>query len=240
MKNQYVGDIGDYTKFGILRAIEDVGLTVGINWYLTPNDNRSDGNHTEYLKSKPDTPDMALHSILKEIVTADLRLVSELENRKLLKKAVYFNEALDFSNSMDRKSFRNLWHSRALHTLRSQDVIFLDPDNGLEVKSRNPYSINGNRFATYQEAAEYYQTDASIVVYNHRDRSPESKYIERFTRFKGIDITSSADIFCLKASRFSVRDYLFIAQKRHSQALRTVIDAMFNTGWSQYLSYRVL
>jgi len=69
------------------------------------------------------------------------------------------------------------------------------------------------------------------MVYNHRDRSPEPKYIEKFTRFKEIESTSSADLFCLRAARFSVCDFVFLAQKEHSQVLRAVIDAMLDSGW---------
>ena len=41
---------------------------------------------------------------------------------------------------------RDKWHLKALKKLSKQDVIFLDPDNGLEVKSTNPYSKNGNKY----------------------------------------------------------------------------------------------
>ena len=52
MKNQYVGDIGDYTKLALLRVIENAGFSIGVNWYLTPDDKDSkDGRHIEYLNS---------------------------------------------------------------------------------------------------------------------------------------------------------------------------------------------
>ena len=51
MKDQYVGDIGDYGKYGLLRYLNGCGLKIGVNWYLTPDDGRSDGNHTEYLEA---------------------------------------------------------------------------------------------------------------------------------------------------------------------------------------------
>ena len=38
MKNQYAGDVGDYTKLGVLRAIEKAGFSIGLNWYLTPDE----------------------------------------------------------------------------------------------------------------------------------------------------------------------------------------------------------
>ena len=52
MKNQYIGDVGDYGKYGMLRFLSDCGIKIGINWYLCPDDGRSDGNHTEYLSDE--------------------------------------------------------------------------------------------------------------------------------------------------------------------------------------------
>lgn len=43
MKNQYIGDIGDYGKYGMLRSLAMNGIKIGVNWYLCPNDNRTDG-----------------------------------------------------------------------------------------------------------------------------------------------------------------------------------------------------
>ena len=54
MKNQYVGDIGDYGKYSLLRFLALHGIKIGINWYLTDNDNTSDGNITDYLKKDSD------------------------------------------------------------------------------------------------------------------------------------------------------------------------------------------
>lgn len=49
MKNQYVGDIGDYGKYGLLRFLANHGICIGVNWYLTENDESSDGKFTDYL-----------------------------------------------------------------------------------------------------------------------------------------------------------------------------------------------
>ncbi len=52
MKNQYVGDINDYKKYGLIRALVGNGadaFRVGILWMLTDNDNRNDGQILDYL-----------------------------------------------------------------------------------------------------------------------------------------------------------------------------------------------
>jgi hypothetical protein len=50
MKNQYIADINDYRKYGLIRTLSDSGkIRVGICWMLTPDDNRTDGQFTNYL-----------------------------------------------------------------------------------------------------------------------------------------------------------------------------------------------
>lgn len=245
MKNQYVGDIGDYTKLGILRAIEKAGFSIGINWYLTSNDDevnnkQTDGKHTKYLCKMCDTPDTVLYSALKEIVVNGLRQVEELENGQLFNNAIFYSEVLDFSKYLDKKQFRDMWHKKAIELLKFRDVIFLDPDNGLEVKSYKPHSKKGNKYTTYKEAAAYFKSGSSVIVYNHRDHTPEHNYLERFTRFRDSEYTPDAELFYVRAFRYSIRDYIFIAQKQHAYKLKKVIDEMLETGWNKYLSYREL
>jgi hypothetical protein len=44
VKNQYFGDISDYRKYDLLRALAVVGgLKIGVAWMLTPEDGRTDG-----------------------------------------------------------------------------------------------------------------------------------------------------------------------------------------------------
>ena len=48
MQNRYTGDIGDFSKLGLLRALSNAGLSIGLNWYLTPNETHNeDGKHTK-------------------------------------------------------------------------------------------------------------------------------------------------------------------------------------------------
>lgn len=50
MKEQYVGDISDYRKYALLRALSAGGANrIGVCWMLTPSDGSSDGNKLGYL-----------------------------------------------------------------------------------------------------------------------------------------------------------------------------------------------
>lgn len=52
MRDQYVGDIGDYVKLGLLRLLKAnrKANRLGVIWYKTGgSDVNNDGRHTEYL-----------------------------------------------------------------------------------------------------------------------------------------------------------------------------------------------
>jgi len=50
MKNQYFGDVNDYRKYGLLRALQSTGdYTLLVAWMLTQNDGGRDGGMRSYL-----------------------------------------------------------------------------------------------------------------------------------------------------------------------------------------------
>lgn len=87
MQNRYTGDIGDFSKLGILRALQSAGLSIGLNWYLTPDEtHNSDGLHVGYLNQKNfRTCDEELWLGLKDIVESGHREVHRMENDRILK-----------------------------------------------------------------------------------------------------------------------------------------------------------
>ena len=140
-----------------------------------------------------------------------------------------------FFNKVLESKLRDKWHTQALKKLYGKDIIFCDPDNGLEAKSTKPTSKNGNKYTTYQEVADYYKNGSSVIIYNHRDRKAETEYIKRFLKFRDIKETANAKMLYMRASRLSVRDYLFIIHERHFSALENTIDNFLATEWCHFL-----
>jgi hypothetical protein len=97
MQNRYTGDIGDYSKLGLLRALQSAGFSIGLNWYLTPDEtHNSDGHHVGYLhQDEYRACDEELWLCLKEIVDGEKRQVHNMENDAIL-KAAFFSDCLDF------------------------------------------------------------------------------------------------------------------------------------------------
>lgn len=96
MQNRYVGDLGDYGKYALLRAVctpsNNLALRLGVAWYLFPNENHNnDGRHITYLKSglyRDLDPD--LHDTLSELVNSDRRSVSEIRNAAIMPQNTVF------------------------------------------------------------------------------------------------------------------------------------------------------
>lgn len=92
MEDRYAGDVGDFLKFGLLRALGDGAppLKLGVNWYLTGEESHNaDGKYVGYLQ--PGTTyhvslrscDPDLMSRLAQVVSAD-RSVAALEKSGVL------------------------------------------------------------------------------------------------------------------------------------------------------------
>lgn len=96
MQNRYTGDIGDFSKLGLLRQLS-ARLSIGVNWYLVPDEGHSrDGQHINYLtKNSFRACDPPLLDALAQIVGSGQRRVVELENPAIL-PAKYHSAVLNF------------------------------------------------------------------------------------------------------------------------------------------------
>jgi len=69
MRDQYAGDISDLLKFALLRALAESDRTIGVGWYLNPQDDgRLDGRHCEYrTETKWEHLDATLFKALNDL-----------------------------------------------------------------------------------------------------------------------------------------------------------------------------
>lgn len=160
MQDAFVGDIGDYGKYALLRHITENNLSLAVNWYkVVPlkKGKQDDGKHTEYLSNpeKYRNYDCALFDMLNEIVNIRKnRTIEQIEKSGLL-NAVFFSDILQGN--------RALWHKRALEATKNAQVVFLDPDNGLETKT-----LHTDKHVLRQELKDYYDRGQNVILYQHR------------------------------------------------------------------------
>ena len=147
MKNQYFGDLNDYRKYGLLRALQTSGtLKLLVAWMLTPNDGGSDGRLRSYLR-RPDQWkqfDQELYQGLASLLeSARDPHVSLLERSDLLPRASFFSQLVP-----DRRGDRDIWRAALCHTASTQDLVFLDPDKGIEVPSKPVGRKGSSKYVT--------------------------------------------------------------------------------------------
>lgn len=135
MQNKYTGDIGDFVKYGLIRAVA-VDAKIGVAWYLHPDDGSADGGHTDYLERSNEWRhvDCELYDGLKKIVKSGQRSVAAVQCASILRDAAFADEPLDVSNIPTRRrvDWRRRWFDDVVNRLADCAVVFADPDNGLQ------------------------------------------------------------------------------------------------------------
>ena len=178
MKDQYVGDIGDYIKYALLRAIikAEPNKKLGVAWYLTLDDGKSDGLHTGYLHApeKWRCLDEKVFDALNELICCDgTRSVDAIKESGLLKNTVFFDEELQ--KGRGKANFRKEWSCRLQKYIEAKkcDIIFTDPDNGIENPCRN--TSYSEKHITLQEVVNLVHPDDRTnrigIFYHHPHRS---------------------------------------------------------------------
>lgn len=181
MKNQYFGDVNDYKKYGLLRAVIDAtDLSVLVNWMLTPGDSSSDGNRIAYLQKPQEYRhhDPVLFDGLRTLVVEQgQRAVGAIENTNLLPGATYFS-----LSAPDAEPDRKKWFDLSMWSLGGADLLFLDPDNGLEIKSM-PYGRKGSsKYLYWREVQQFWMLGKSLLIYQHFIREKRPVFIQRMMK----------------------------------------------------------
>ena len=233
MQNRFTGDIGDFSKLGLLRALSNAGLSIGLNWYLTPNETHNDdGKHIKYLSQAEQYRflDSQLFDELKGIIASGRREISEMEKPEIL-EAKFFSDILDFPTSSKIREVRDGWHSRALHEMKGNDIVCLDPDNGLIVPSATG-TRRENKYVLLEELCDYYQQGSSVIYYQHKARRKDEYYREQFA-FLMSNFLGAAGLM-LKFKTTSQRYYMFILQPQHKDRVKETICTLLEKGWKNH------
>ncbi len=173
MQNKYIGDIGDFVKLGVLRALSP-GHRLGVAWWLYPDENHNqDGRHIGYL-SRPDQwrhfdPD--LFDALGQIVASGQRDVRALETANLLPGAIFASEVIPTNGAItSRRLARQEWFETVLAAIHEADLVFIDPDNGLEPDGYSHDSGKAGKSITLAELRRLARPGRCLIVRRHQTR----------------------------------------------------------------------
>ncbi|MBW7887917.1 MAG: hypothetical protein H3C35_06105 [Bacteroidetes bacterium] len=232
MQNRYVGDIGDFGKYLLLKAFSNGKLKLGVNWYLTADEHHnSDGKFIEYLLlPKPNeysSADDRLYKQLYEIVfKRRKRNVKEIEKNNVLKKEVQF-----FSEELQSKN-RKEWFTKSIGVLKHADIIFCDPDNGIEVQSCSIEKPESVKYLYLQEMKKYYELGKSLIIYQHGIRKKKNiQFLERKAQLVKYLNISSENVRAVYSKR---RFYFILMQKNHKQKMLAVLQQIKRHSFFQF------
>ncbi len=229
MKNQYVGDIGDFGKYAMLRAFVDAGVKVGVNWYLTENDGSNDGKFTDYLnKGKMREYCLEVFDALIAIAGKHDKSVSDIEKSEILEDARFYSELLKLEGTpRNREQERSIWFQESKHALSDVELIFMDPDNGL-LESNDPRKLRGEKYVLPSEVESYFNEGHNVVYYCHKGR----RTYEQWEAYKGFmfERIKDAKPAILTYHKGSQRSYIFLIHDKDFAKYREIIDR-FLSGW---------
>jgi hypothetical protein len=258
MQDRYAGDIGDFLKLGLLRALSCAaaglpGLRVGVVWYLVPDESHNqDGRHVAYLDTSRPLSDRLrrcdpdLYDRLARLVASGARSVEALEGSGVLpENSRTAPEVLSFasigatsaSGRIARVARRAAWLESAVSATAGCDVVFLDPDNGIAAEGARPHLLPAIKYAFAQELLPFLDREQSVIVYQHADRSTNvrtqaQRKLQLLQSVLGVD-----PIGAVRSLRGPCRLFLVVPAAQHRDQLERRLEAMTQRGpWSDHLT----
>ena len=249
MQNRYVGDVGDFGKYGLLRSLigvgaaEDTGqsLRLGVAWYLYPDESHnSDGKYTGYLLHNTDSHarfrkcDPALYDALHRLVSENNRRVAAVRSCGILPgDTTYFERPLAYvreQTRVSRQATRDDWLQSALTTTANADVIFVDPDNGIS-NTMDPLLKNGPKYVFMDDLRQFAEKGQSLIIYHHLGRRGTA--IEQIKHWASVlqQKLEPSRLWSLWYHRGTARAYFIVAQECHEAILEDRIGSFLSGPW---------
>jgi hypothetical protein len=226
VKNQYFGDVNDYRKYGLLRSIIRAGdLRLCVAWMLTPDDGSTDGKFLSYLEAPRKWMNFdaeLFQGIRKRIDSGSARGVRMIERSGLLPGSVYYSGLVP-----DSAADRDRWFHCLQEAVTPVDMVFLDPDNGIEVKSK-PYGRKHScKYVFRKEIRSLWANGQSLLVYQHFVRQKRFDFVQRMLD-ELADMTPGSSV-----DAFSTANVVFLlALQRRHHALHEPINTRVQENWS--------
>ncbi len=251
MQNKYVGDIGDFGKYGLLRhltgmthrAAYDDALRLGVVWYLfTDKENNSDGSGTSYLLDKRNNHnkyrecDAELYDELHKIVIeeSDRRVYRVKESEILPSNTAHYERSLSYPRGETRelrRLRREDWLEGALTATKDARLVFVDPNNGI-TENAIWYRKRGPKYVFMDDLRQFYQRGQSLIIYHHLARWDKADIQIRHYAHRLRKCLALAHLpWALRYRRGTTRVYFIVPQLNHRDALEERVNAFKQSHW---------
>lgn len=229
MQDRFVGDIGDYCKLGLLRALTESELTLAINWYKTEPESikvseLKHGKFIDYLSIEQYKKyDSQLFKKLKKLIDKNSRNINSI-NKSIV-------NAISYSDPVPKNHDRQAWHTTALATLGGTDVVFLDPDIGIETRSKISKNSHPRQYVRWSEITDYYKPkqNQSLIIYQDFQRMEENDFLKTIFQLQSEFINADA-IRIIKYSSRRIRYFILLLHKKHCKKVDDALASIEKRG----------
>jgi hypothetical protein len=247
MQDRYVGDVGDFAKYALLRALagapSPTPIRLAVVWCWFPDESHNnDGRHVSYLRSSEFAKlDSELHKVLNDIVKSGRRSVSAIASSGTLPlETVFYDAPVSLPNSIaltskDRARNRRAWLDACLKSTADCDLVFFDPDNGLEVASVPKHHTKAGKYIYWSELARFWQRGNALLIYHHSNRTiSAAKQVEVLTLRFAMEL-KGASIIPIVFRRGSCRVFWLVHNGGTlGNELESRAADLLDGGWSQH------
>ena len=182
MKDAYVGDIGDFANNGLLRHLcgmtgppmaDEKPLRLGVAWYLTPENVRfQNGGTVGFLVrtvanlERFRQCDFPLYDKLEHLVISHRRNVKATRRARILPCNTLYHETPLINVP------RADWFEGALESTREADLVFVNPDNGIDPQD----GAGDSKYVYMDELRQFWDRGQSLEIWPESGGSRASGY----------------------------------------------------------------
>jgi hypothetical protein len=221
MRDKFVGDVGDFGKYGLLRALCGKDLALGVVWYFVRD------RMVDYLKDSErrfEECDGELFEVLRNLVDDCQRKTATIEASGLFPLDTVF-----FDDEVPTDGWRRTeWLDRALEKTSRCTVVFLDPDNGLT--HAKPPTV---KHVSLNEVQRFASEDKSVVIYHHLPRRKHDDEVKAWKR----ELRRTLDgvpVHVLRYRPYSPRAYFIIPTPADAALVDVRIRTFLSGPWRQH------
>jgi len=241
MQDRFVGDIGDFCKYGLLRKIfskldspvED--LKLGVIWCYH---NTSHNNSRTFVCTPEEYKylDEPLFNALRKLTQEDPS-IAEVQRSKILPTQIYFDMPISGISKRERVD----WITTAIEKTKEASVVFVDPDKGIatkkmtdeDSKKKSPLSKRSAEHVYIDELIRFVHAGKSLIIYQHlgqRNATAEENIENVSIRLKD---ELKRHIIAMRWHRIQGRAYFIVVHPDHTDKLCDKIRAFLDSPWGE-------
>ena len=129
-------------------------------------------------------------------------------------------------------TLRDAWCADAVATTEPADLVFLDPDNGLEVASVGRGRTTARKYVYYSELPPYTDRGQSLVVYHHLGQRHHAAEVEIEERLDHLRRVNKTEPFAVRFRGGTARAYFVIPAASTRARLLEQTRRFLASGWA--------